>query len=134
MQKQTKEPGLILVVDDEVSVCQLLKTVLTRAGHRVKMAENGDQALALLSREKFDLLIVDKNLPGLGGMEILKTVRSRFPGLLSIMITGFPTPESESSALELGIHSYIVKPFGIVDVVRACDEAIAAGRAMVSSP
>src|SRR5579863_1971005 len=106
MQKQAKEPGLILVVDDEGSVRQLLERVLTRAGHRVAVAENGDAALAKLASEKFDLMLVDKNLPGLGGLEILKAVRTRFPALLAIMITGFPTPESETSALALGIHSY----------------------------
>jgi CheY-like chemotaxis protein len=93
MQTKAKVPGRILVVDDEISVRQLLERVLARAGHQVEVAEAGEDALAKLAKEKYDLLIIDKNLPGL--------------------------------------FSYIVKPFGIVDIVRACDEAINAGRASV---
>ncbi len=129
MQTKAQVPGRILVIDDEVSVRQLLERVLMRAGHQVDLAEDGEQALARLAGQKYDLLVVDKNLPGLGGLELLKIVRAQYPGLLAIMITGFPTPESEATALDLGVHSYIVKPFGIVDIVRACDAAITAGRA-----
>ena len=134
MQAQAKVPGRILVIDDEVSVRQLLERVLVRAGHQVDLAENGEQALARLAKEKYDLIIVDKNLPGLGGLEILKLVRSQYPRLLAIMITGFPTPESEATATGLGVHSYIVKPFGIVDIVRACDDAITASRSGTQEP
>jgi two-component system, NtrC family, response regulator PilR len=129
MQTKAKVPGRILVIDDEVSVRQLLERVLTRAGHHVELAEDGENALAKIAKEKYDLLVIDKNLPGLGGLEILKLVRAQFPSLLAIMITGFPTPESEATGKDLGLHSYIVKPFGIVDIVRAVDEAIAASRA-----
>jgi DNA-binding NtrC family response regulator len=134
MQTTAKVPGRVLVIDDEVSVRQLLQRVLQRAGHEVELAEDGEQALAKLAKGKYDLLIIDKNLPGLGGMEILKMVHAQTPGLKAIMITGFPTPESEATATDLGVHSYIVKPFGVIDIVRACDEAIIAGRAAVGKP
>ncbi len=107
----------------------LLMRVLTNAGHQVQVAESGEQALAILARERFDLLIVDRNLPGMSGLDVLKLVRVRDPGLFAIMITAFPNAESEAAARGLGVHSYITKPFGIVTIVAAVDAAILAGRA-----
>ncbi len=111
----------------------LLARVLTNAGHQVVVAETGEEALAKLARERFDLIIVDRNLPGMSGLEVLKLVRIQDPGLFAIMITAYPNPESEAAARSLGVHSYITKPFGIVTIVAAVDAAILAGRAAIGA-
>jgi CheY-like chemotaxis protein len=128
MQLKAKIPGKILVIDDEKSARTLLDRVLTGAGHQVVLVESGEAGLERLQRDRFDLLITDKNLPGIDGLEVLRLARTQQSSLQCIMITGFPTPETRQSAQQIGVHSYVTKPFGILDILGACDSAIAASR------
>ncbi len=129
MQTKAKVPGRILVIDDERSALTLLDRVLTGAGHTVVLVDNGEAGLQKLSKEPFDLVIADKNLPGIDGMEVVRMARSQHPRLQCILITAFPTPETKQTANSLGVHAYVVKPFGILEILGACDAAIAASRA-----
>lgn len=121
-------PGKILVIDDDKSARLLLERVLSRAGHTVTLVDNGEQGLLLLSKDAYDLIITDKNLPGIDGLEVLRLARQQLPTLQAIVITGFPTPETKSSARDLGVFSYVTKPFGILDILGTCDGAIKAAR------
>lgn len=121
-------PGKILVIDDDKSARLLLERVLSRAGHTVTLVDNGEQGLTLLSKDNYDLIITDKNLPGIDGLEVLRLARQQIPTLQAIVITGFPTPETKSSARDLGVFSYVTKPFGILDILGTCDGAIKAAR------
>ena len=121
-------PGRILVIDDDKSARLLLERVLTRAGHSVVLVDNGEQGLKVLAQQPFDLMITDKNLPGVDGLEVLRRARAHNKTLQAIIITGFPTPETKSSAKELGVYSYVTKPFGILDILGTCDGAIRAAR------
>lgn len=132
MQTKAKNPGRILVVDDERSALVLLDRVLSGAGHRVVLVDNGEAGLQKLSKEHFDLLIVDKNLPGIDGLEVLRLARQQHPKLGAILITGFPTPDTRSLAASLGVHGYVTKPFGILEIVSACDAALTQSRAGAS--
>lgn len=129
MQTRARTPGRILVADDEPSVRDLLGRVLGNAGHQVVTVESGEAALLKLARERFDVLVVDKNMPGMDGLDVMRLVRAHHPQLRAVMITAYPTPASEQVARDLGVHSYVTKPFGIVTIVSAVDEAIEAGRA-----
>jgi DNA-binding response OmpR family regulator len=133
VQLEAKTRGRILVIDDDHSARLLLERVLRRAGHEVESAEDGEQGLDLLARSKFDLVVADKNLPGLDGLAVLKQARARNPALLAVMVTGFPTRESQAAARAQGIHSYVTKPFGIEEIVAACDEALLATHALVAA-
>ncbi|HEU4382911.1 MAG TPA: response regulator [Anaeromyxobacteraceae bacterium] len=128
MQTRAQLPGRVLVADDEASVRELLVRVLGNAGHEVVAVESGEAALLRLARERFDILVVDKNLPGMDGLEVMRLVRSHHRHLRAVMITAYPSPASEQVARDLGVHSYVVKPFGIVTIVTAVDEAIRHGR------
>ncbi|MBL8951317.1 MAG: response regulator [Myxococcaceae bacterium] len=121
-------PGRILVIDDDKSARLLLDRVLTRAGHQVVIVDTGEQGLEALARQSYDLIITDKNLPGIDGLELLRQARATNPKLQAIIITGFPTPETKSSAKEIGVFSYVTKPFGILDILGTCDGAIRAAR------
>ncbi len=123
-----KVPGRILVIDDDRSARLLLERVLTRAGHTVALVDTAEEGLVRLSAEPFDLLITDKNLPGIDGLEVLKQARTTNPALLALLITGFPTPETRSAANELGVHAYVTKPFGVHDILDICEAAIRAAR------
>lgn len=129
MRRRAEYPGRVLVVDDDPGVRDLLSRVLGDAGHHVAAVESGEAALGLLAREKYDVLVVDKNLPGIDGLTVLRLVRAHQPALRAIMITAYPSDESNATARALGVVSYIVKPFGILTMLEALDAAIADGRA-----
>lgn len=123
-----KTPGRILVIDDDRSARLLLERVLTRAGHTVALVDTAEEGLLRLAAEPFDLLVTDKNLPGIDGLEVLKQARSIRPTVRALLITGFPTPETQTAALELGVHAYVTKPFGVHDILDICEAAIRASQ------
>ncbi len=128
MRKRAAHAGRVLVVDDEPGMRDLLSRVLGDAGHAVSAVESGEEARVLLAREKFDVLVLDKNLPGIDGVSVLKLVRASQPALRAIMITAYPSEESDAKARALGVLAYIVKPFGVLTMIDAVDQAIADGR------
>src|SRR3990170_1686772 len=101
----------ILVVDDEESMRDVLRRLLTAEGYSVSLAENGMKALALLEQERFDFLLCDIRMPGMGGLELLREITSRkIPGT-AIMMSAFGTVETAVEAMKLGAYDYISKPF-----------------------
>ena len=88
------------------------------------VVESGEAALQALQKEPFDLLIADKNLPGIDGLEVLRLARPTYPRLQAILVTGFPTPESREEATSLGVAAFVTKPFGILEIVEICDAAL----------
>lgn len=117
------------MIDDDRSARLLLERVLARAGHQVTLVDNAEQGLKAIAEGSFDLLITDKNLPGTDGLEVLRRARERQPRMQSIMVTGFPTAQTQAHAAELGVFSYVTKPFGVHDILDICDAAIRAGAA-----
>lgn len=128
MQKRAELPGRVLVIDDEPAVQDLLQRVLTNAGHQVVVVDSAEAALMRLARDRFDVLVVDNNLPRMTGLELMALVREHHPELRAIMITAYNTPAVEARARALGVMAYVAKPFGIVTIVGAVDEAIREGR------
>ena len=122
-------PGRILVIDDDRSARALLERVLQRAGHSVTLVDNAEQGLDALAVGGFDLLITDKNLPGTDGLEVLRQARAKQPAMRAILVTGFPTVETKAHASDLGVFSYVTKPFGVNEILDICDAALRAGSA-----
>ena len=120
--------GRILVIDDDRSARLLLERLLTRAGHVVTLVDTAEQGLEQLDANTFDLIITDKNLPGTDGLALLKYAREKHPALQGILITGFPTAEARHTAQELGVYSYVTKPFGVHDMLSLCDAAVRKAR------
>jgi CheY-like chemotaxis protein len=110
----------VLVVDDEAVVRDVFSKLLSRESDMVvTMAENAEVGLALVQSQRFDVLITDKNLPGMGGIELIARAREHRPSLEAIMITGYPSAESVIAALAAGASDYLVKPFDDLRLVRA---------------
>ena len=124
MQKRAELPGRVLVIDDEPAVQDLLQRVLANAGHQVTVVDSAEAALIRLARDRYDVLVVDNNLPRMTGLELMSLVRDHHPELRAIMITAYNTPAVEARARALGVVSYVAKPFGIVTIVGAVDDAI----------
>ena len=101
----------ILIVDDEPAVQIALQTGLEQSGCRVESAENGEEALKRFRKGAFDLVLVDKNLPGMDGVELIRKILDEKDDVAIFMITGYPSVQSALETLELGIDGYISKPF-----------------------
>ncbi|HJX74425.1 MAG TPA: sigma-54 dependent transcriptional regulator [Candidatus Deferrimicrobiaceae bacterium] len=101
----------ILVVDDEESMRDVLRRILSAEGYSVSLAENGKRALALLEKERFDFVLCDIRMPEMGGLELLREIMSRkIPGT-AIMMSAFGTVQTAVEAMKLGAYDYISKPF-----------------------
>jgi len=101
----------ILVVDDDKLVNEFVDETLTRAGYDVTSAMSGEEAVELAEIEDFDLVLSDVRMPGMGGIELLKTIRKQSPQSLIIMITAYGTVKNAVEAMKLGAFDYILKPF-----------------------
>jgi len=91
----------VLVVDDEEVVLQVLSTLLERKGHAYETVTDGEAAIAKLREKPFHLVITDKNLPGLSGLDVLREAKAASPDTDVIMMTGFSSMDSAIEALNL---------------------------------
>jgi DNA-binding NtrC family response regulator len=105
------EPPSTLVVDDELSICRACEKILTREGHKVKTVLSGGEALAALAQEPFDLLFTDLKMVEMGGMELLEALRTQYPDVVPVVITGYATIASVVETMKLGAFDYLPKPF-----------------------
>ena len=103
----------ILVVDDEEMIQALLTELLTREGYQVTTASDGQQAVDLLERERFDLVITDLVMPGLNGIEVLMAAKRIDPRFPVVVMTGYPSVETVTRLIRLGAGDYITKPFNV---------------------
>jgi DNA-binding NtrC family response regulator len=101
----------VLVVDDEVVVCESCRRILEEEDYEVECAQNGKEAFEKMKGNPFDIVITDLKMPGIDGMEVLRTFRQDYPDAVIIMITGFSTVETAVEAMKLGAFDYIPKPF-----------------------
>jgi K+-sensing histidine kinase KdpD len=100
----------ILVVDDELKMCQSLKTLLTQEGYQVKTMQDGKRAIQTIKEKDFDLVISDIKMPRCSGLEILKAAKAKDKDALVILMTGFGSLESAVSAINQGAYDYLLKP------------------------
>lgn len=120
-----------MVVDDEVAIRDLIKEVLQLAGFEVSTCEDGLTALNLIRREKFDLIILDVNLPKLDGFALLQKVRESAPAQPIILISARTDKEDVTHGLRLGADDYIRKPFGIEELVLRVENRLRRERSAV---
>src|SRR4030066_1315766 len=113
----------ILVVDDEESSRFYLREVLERDGHIVTSVDSGEAALQSAQAESFDLAMIDLQLPGIGGMQVLKTLRQSSPNTSIIVLTAHASLETAVEALRQGAPDYLFKPCKTVEL----RESVASG-------
>ena len=116
----------VLVVDDEASIRDLLKKTLALAEYDVDTAPDGGTALGMLRSSEYDLLVADLKMPGMDGLALIRQVRLLRSDLPVIIVTGFSSESSAIEALNLGVASYLLKPFGVPDVLSAANKALGA--------
>jgi len=114
----------ILVIDDEQSLRDFLAIMLKKEDHEVVTAGNGADALKAVHAEIFDLVITDVKMPGVGGIDVLRTIKEISPETVVIMITAFATAETAVEAMKLGAYDYITKPFKIDEIKLIIQKAL----------
>jgi DNA-binding NtrC family response regulator len=100
----------VLVVDDDPVVGQSFDRVLSRKGYAVITAANGDEALAKLATEKYDIVFTDLRMPGMDGLEVAERVKARQPWTPVVIVTGYGSKPSEDRARALGVAEFLNKP------------------------
>jgi len=115
----------ILAVDDSVSTLEVLERNLTQAGYSVFTARTVDEALPILQRASIDLVITDLKMPKVGGLELIRHVRTNFLEMAVIMITGYGSIESAVAAIKEGAEEYLTKPFTDEELLSAVQRTIA---------
>jgi DNA-binding response OmpR family regulator len=101
----------ILVVDDERAIRELVRRLLVSAGYECATAGSSADAAELLTRESFDLLLADLQLPGESGLDLVARVRDRHANTAAIVMSGVHDPRLADAAKSLGASGYMVKPF-----------------------
>ena len=112
-----------LLADDDKNLRKVLTTELLNEGYDVTEAENGTRAIELLDQEEFDVFLLDLNMPGLGGMEVLKKIRALQAPTEVIILTAHATVSTAVEAMKLGAYDFLTKPFKIEELRAVIDKA-----------
>ena len=111
LEAPAPDAGSVLIIDDEAVIRESLQTLLEMEGYRVAVAGDGEEGLARIAAEPFDIVLLDYALPGRNGLEILADIRDRDPQLAVIMVTAFGTVENAVKAMQVGASNFIQKPW-----------------------
>ena len=114
----------VLVVDDDEVVRLSHVRSLRSVSCDAEAAEGGEDALRLMERHPFDVVLLDLRMPGMDGMSVLKAIKQKWPASEVVVITGYPTIETAKEAVRLGAYDYLAKPVGPVEVINATGGAL----------
>jgi two-component system nitrogen regulation response regulator NtrX len=118
LEKPSKDFFHILVVDDEPVARNLLRSILNAKEYsNIDDVDSGPSALKALEKKEYHVVLMDKNMPGMDGIEVLKVAKSRWPHTEFIMITAYGSMETAIEAMDLGAYSYVTKPFADVEII-----------------
>jgi len=124
--KRADTPKRILIVDDEESLTFFLGETLVglSLGYEVERAYSGEEALAKISQQPFDLIITDFRMPDIDGLELIEWVRAHHPQTRLILMTAYGNDRLEAEARRLEVYRYITKPFQIEELVTGVRQAL----------
>jgi len=131
MIAESPQRARILVVDDEADIRQSLQRLVTRFGYTAKGASSAEEADRWLTSERFDLLLLDIELPRMKGVEFLSWALSRDPEMAVIMLTGLDIPEVAIECMDQGARTYLVKPIEVDFLRLALRDALGLRRVLV---
>jgi small GTP-binding protein len=117
----------VLVAEDDVNVAFLIKDGLADLGadFEIETVGSGEEALARIDQDKWDLVVTDHRMPGITGLELIEALKDRVPSTLSILMTAYGSEEVELAAQRLNVYHYMTKPFPLVDLKRVIEQALA---------
>ena len=133
-----KKPLRVLVVDDEPAMRRSIRAALNARGYSVDEFRNGEEAVHSLREQAADLVLLDINMPGIGGIEACRRIRAFSPGIGIVMITVRDSEDDTIEALEAGADDYLPKPFRVRELlarlsalIRRATTEVSAGPAVI---
>jgi len=114
----------ILVVDDELSVREILAEGLEAFGFETEMAADADEAMEMLKKERFHLLLTDIDMPGRSGIDLMNGAQAKFPDLDVVMVTGVVDAKTAIRSIREGASDYLTKPFNLEEVQIVVDRTL----------
>jgi len=118
----------VLVVDDDPVMREIMRALLEAAGYEVEVAADGTEGLDRLAEVRPDAVMVDSQMPGIGGLEVVRRIRTggRADDLAVVLMSGESSEAEVAAGLDAGADRYLVKPFAPGDAFAALDEALRA--------
>jgi two-component system KDP operon response regulator KdpE len=120
----SRSHGKILIVDDDSSIRRALHNTLTGMGFEIEEAATGEEALAVAHQTEYDVVLLDINMPGIGGIRACREIRRSLPRLGILMLTVRDSEEDKVAALDAGADDYITKPFNIRELAARIRAAV----------
>jgi two-component system, OmpR family, KDP operon response regulator KdpE len=120
--------GKVLLVDDDASIRRALHTTLSALGFEIEEASAGEQAISFVRSERYDAVLLDINMPGMGGIEACRTLRRLAAGLPILMLTVRDSEDDKIDALDAGADDFITKPFHVGELTARVRSAVRRSR------
>lgn len=122
------ENAHVLVVDDEGAIRYSVSKTLQRVGYNVNEAASGEEALDIMKKQRYDVVLTDIRMPGLTGVELLRKIKEVAPDAIVILMTGYASLGTAVEALRLGAHDYLIKPSSSQDIRQSVARGIERSR------
>ncbi|MCK4489004.1 MAG: sigma-54-dependent Fis family transcriptional regulator, partial [Anaerolineales bacterium] len=114
----------ILVIDDEIGICEGVQRALESEGFQVAIALDGKSGLALVKENGFDLILLDVKMPEISGLDLIGMIHQIDPEIICIIITGYATVEMAVSAIKQGAYDFLTKPFSVDILLLAVNQGL----------
>ena len=114
----------VLLIDDEEELVFTLAERLMLRGIEVEGVTSGADAIGRVQEKKFDVVVLDMKMPGMGGLEVMRMIRREQPTIKFILMTGRGSPEEGEEGMQGGAFAYLVKPINIEDLMEKMMEAV----------
>ena len=117
------EERKLLVVDDEKQICELYATVFSNSGYTGTTAGSAEEALEILKKERYWVMFLDLNLPGMNGIDLCRKIRQAYAMVIAYAVTGYTSLFELNECREAGFEDYFTKPVDLADLLEAADIA-----------
>jgi DNA-binding response OmpR family regulator len=123
----------ILVVDDEPRICHLIEELFKQEGYQIDISFSGTDALEMIEKYNYHMLITDQKMPGIDGLELIKKAKQVCPEIRIIMVTGYTTVDIAVQSLRHGVDGFITKPFNIIEMKKTVCQILRAHQASLEN-
>jgi DNA-binding NtrC family response regulator len=117
-------PLRVLLIDDEEELVFTLAERLMFRGIEVEGVTSGADAIGRVQEKKFDVVVLDMKMPGIGGLEVMRRIRGEQPGIKFVLMTGRGSLEEREEGMQEGAFAYLLKPINIEDLMKKMMEAV----------
>jgi diguanylate cyclase (GGDEF)-like protein/PAS domain S-box-containing protein len=123
-KQAANEVSRLLIVDDDIALAKSLQQLTELVGYRVRVANSGAEALALMALEEFDLVLLDLVMPGMDGHEVMNHILRDYPQTPIIVVTATGTVSEAAKSLEKGVYDFVRKPYEPAELLRTIENAL----------